>query len=169
MVKTAQDANSPIKIVEAVVAVNEKRKLIMVDKILHACGGKIIDKKIAVLGLTFKPNTDDMRDSPSVVIVAALVKGGANVSVYDPQGMDEAKEMLEGVRWCNDTYETMGDADAVVIVTEWNEFRALDLDRMKALMRKPVMVDLRNIYNPDEMLLAGFDYHCVGRNATVLG
>ena len=169
LVKTAQDANSPIKIVEAVVAVNEKRKLIMVDKILHACGGKFIDKKVAVLGLTFKPNTDDMRDSPSLVIVSALVKGGANVSVYDPQGMDEAKEMLEGVSWCNDTYETMADADAVVIVTEWNEFRALDLDRMKDLMRNPVMVDLRNIYNPDEMLVAGFDYHCVGRNASVLG
>ena len=110
-----------------------------------------------------------MRDSPSLVIVSALVKGGANVSVYDPQGMDEAKEMLEGVSWCDDTYETMADADAVVIVTEWNEFRALDLDRMKDLMRKPVMVDLRNIYNPDEMLVAGFDYHCVGRNASVLG
>ena len=168
LVKTAQDANSPIKIVEAVVAVNEKRKLLMVDKILDACDGKFKEKKVAVLGLTFKPNTDDMRESPSLVIVSALVKGGANVFVYDPQGMDEAKEMLEGVSWCNDTYETMGGADAVVIVTEWNEFRSLDLDRMKSLMRKPVMVDLRNIYNPGEMLVAGFDYYCVGRSAPVL-
>ncbi|MDC0196127.1 UDP-glucose/GDP-mannose dehydrogenase family protein [Gammaproteobacteria bacterium] len=169
LVKTAQDANSPIKIIETVVAVNERRKLVMVDKILHACGGKFKDKKVAVLGLTFKPNTDDMRDAPSLAIVPELVKGGANVFVYDPQGMDAAKEMLEGVSWCNDTYETMRNADAVIIITEWNEFRALDLDRMKALMRNPVMVDLRNIYNPDEMLETGFDYHCVGRNASVLG
>jgi UDPglucose 6-dehydrogenase len=163
LVRTAQDANSPIKIVEAVVAVNEKRKHQMANKILHACGGNLKDKKIAVLGLTFKPNTDDMRDSPSLVIISALVKGGADVFAYDPQGMSEAKAMLGGVHWCNDTYETMEDADVVAILTEWNEFRGLDLERIKTLMSKPVMVDLRNIYNPDEMIAAGFDYYCVGR------
>jgi UDPglucose 6-dehydrogenase len=163
LVRTAQDANSPIKIVEAVVAVNEKRKHQMANKILHACGGSFKDKKVAVLGLTFKPNTDDMRDAPSLVIISALVKGGAEVFVYDPQGMDEAKTMLKGVHWCKGTYETMEDADVVTILTEWNEFRALDLERVKNLMNKPVIVDLRNIYNPDEMIGAGFDYYCVGR------
>jgi len=163
LVRTAQDANSPIKIVEAVVAVNEKRKHQMANKILHACGGSFKDKKVAVLGLTFKPNTDDMRDAPSLVIISALVKGGAEVFVYDPQGMDEAKTMLKGVHWCKGTYETMEDADVVTILTEWNEFRALDLERVKNLMNKPVIVDLRNIYNPDEMIRAGFDYYCVGR------
>jgi UDPglucose 6-dehydrogenase len=167
LIRTAQDANSPIKIVEAVVAVNDKRKHQMVNKILHACGGSFKDKKIAVLGLTFKPNTDDMRDSPSLIIISALVEGGAEVFVYDPQGMDEAKKMLEDVHWCIGAYETMEDADVVAILTEWNEFRALDLERVKNLMSSPVMVDLRNIYNPDEMIAAGFDYHCVGRKFLV--
>jgi UDPglucose 6-dehydrogenase len=163
LVRTAKDANSPIKIIEAVVEVNEKRKLQMANKILYACGGSYKKKKIAVLGLTFKPNTDDMRDAPSLVIVPELVSGGADVYVFDPQGMDEAKEILEGVHWCDDTYQAIEDADVIVILTEWNEFRALDLERIKGIMRKPVMVDLRNIYNPDEMSFAGFDYHCVGR------
>jgi UDPglucose 6-dehydrogenase len=163
LVRTAQDANSPIKIVEAVVAVNEKRKHQMANKILHACGGSFKYKKIAVLGLTFKPNTDDMRDAPSLVIISALLKGGAEVFAYDPQGMDEAKKMLDGVHWCNGAYETMENSDVVAILTEWNEFRALDLERVKKLMNKPVMVDLRNIYNPDEMIGVGFDYYCVGR------
>ena len=167
LVRTAQDANSPIKIVEAVVAVNEKRKHQMANKILHACGGSFKYKKIAVLGLTFKPNTDDMRDAPSLVIISALLKGGAEVFAYDPQGMDEAKKMLDGVHWCNGTYETMENSDVVAILTEWNEFRALDLERVKNLMSSPVMVDLRNIYNPDEMIAAGFDYHCVGRKFLV--
>ena len=163
LIRTAQDANSPIKIVETVVEVNEKRKYQMANKILRACGGSLKEKKVAVLGLTFKPNTDDMRDAPSLVIVPALVKGGADVYVYDPQGMDEAKGMLKGVHWCNDTYEVMENADVIAILTEWNEFRALDLARVKSLMSKPIMVDLRNIYNPDEMVEAGFDYHCLGR------
>jgi UDPglucose 6-dehydrogenase len=163
LVRTAQDVNSPMKIIEAVVSVNEKRKHQMANKILRACGGSFKDKKIAVLGLTFKPNTDDMRDSPSLIIVSALVKGGAEVFAYDPQGMDEAKTMLEGVHWCDGTYETMEGADVVTILTEWNEFRALDLKRVKNLMSKPVMVDLRNIYNPDEMIEVGFEYYCVGR------
>jgi UDPglucose 6-dehydrogenase len=163
LVKTAQDANSPIKIIETVVEVNEKRKLQMVKKILHACGGSFKKKKIAILGLSFKPNTDDMRDAPSLVIVPKLVDGGAEVNVFDPQGMDEASKILEGVHWCDNAYKAIEGVDVVAILTEWNEFRALDLNRIKATMKKPVMVDLRNIYNPDEMITAGFDYHCVGR------
>ena len=163
LVKTAQDANSPIKIIETVVEVNEKRKLQMVKKILHACGGSFKKKKIAILGLSFKPNTDDMRDAPSLVIVPKLVDGGAEVYVFDPQGMDEASKILEGVHWCDNAYKAIEGADVVAILTEWNEFRALDLNRIKTTMKKPVMVDLRNIYNPDEMITAGFDYHCVGR------
>ena len=163
LVKTAQDFGSPIKIVEAVVEVNDARKRQMAEKISAACGGSVKGKKVAVLGLTFKPNTDDMRDSPSLAIVPALIEGGAEVHAFDPKGMDEAKEMLEGVHWCEGAYEALEGADCVAIVTEWNEFRALDLDRMKASMKSPVMVDLRNIYNPDEMAAAGFDYHCIGR------
>jgi len=166
LVKTAQDFGSPIKIVEAVVEVNERRKLQMADKIIAACGGSVEGKKIAILGLTFKPNTDDMRDSPSLAIVPALVKGGANVHAFDPQGMDEARTMIEGIEWCDGAYEALDGADVVAIVTEWNEFRALDLERMKSTMAHPVMVDLRNIYNPDEMTAAGFDYHCIGRTVS---
>jgi len=166
LVKTAQDFGSPIKIVEAVVEVNERRKLQMADKIIAACGGSVEGKKIAILGLTFKPNTDDMRDSPSLAIMPALVKGGANVHAFDPQGMDEARTMIEGIEWCDGAYEALDGADVVAILTEWNEFRALDLERMKSTMAHPVMVDLRNIYNPDEMTAAGFDYHCIGRTVS---
>jgi len=164
LVRTAQDAGSPTKIVETVVEVNEKRKKRMVDKINAACPGGLKGKKIAVLGLTFKPNTDDMRDAPSLEIIPALVEGGAQVAVFDPQGMEEAKKIIQGVDWCNDAYETMVSADIVTIVTEWNEFRALDIERIKKSMKQPVMVDLRNIYNPEEMVAAGFNYHCIGRN-----
>ena len=163
LVKTAQDFDRPIKIVEAVVEVNENRKRHMADKITNACGGSVKGKKVAVLGLTFKPNTDDMRDSPSLVIVPALIEGGAEVSAFDPQGMDEAREMLDGVNWCESSYEALEGADVVALVTEWNEFRALDLERVKASMSSPVMVDLRNIYNPEEMVDAGFEYYCIGR------
>ena len=163
LVKTAQDFDRPIKIVEAVVEVNENRKRHMADKITNACGGSVKGKKVAVLGLTFKPNTDDMRDSPSLEIVPALIEGGAEVSAFDPQGMDEAREMLDGVNWCESSYEALEGADVVALVTEWNEFRALDLERVKASMASPVMVDLRNIYNPEEMVDAGFEYYCIGR------
>ena len=163
LVKTAQDFDRPIKIVEAVIEVNENRKRHMADKITNACGGSVKGKKVAVLGLTFKPNTDDMRDSPSLVIVPALIEGGAEVSAFDPQGMDEAREMLDGVNWCESSYEALEGADVVALVTEWNEFRALDLERVKASMSSPVMVDLRNIYNPEEMVDAGFEYYCIGR------
>ena len=129
-----------------------------------ACGGDLLGKTVAVLGLTFKPNTDDMRDSPSLDVVPGLIDAGATVRVYDPEGMDEAKEMIDGVHyWANDAYDAMNGADCLVILTEWNAFRALQLDRVKELLKSPLMVDLRNVYNPDEMAAAGFDYHCVGR------
>ena len=164
LVRTAQDAGSPLRIVETVVDINAKRKKAMAQKIIDACGGAVSGKTIAVLGLTFKPNTDDMRDSPSLDIVPALIAAGAKVRAYDPKGMDEAKHMLNGVDWCKSAYDTMGDADALAILTEWNEFRALDLDKVRGLMKAPVMIDLRNIYNPDDMAEAGFDYTCIGKS-----
>ena len=162
LVRTAQDEGSPLRIVETVVDINDKRKKQMAERIIAACGGSVDGKTVAVLGLTFKPNTDDMRDSPSLDIVPALQSAGATVRAFDPEGMDEAKAKLDLV-WCKDAYETMEGADALVIITEWNVFRALDLERVKSLLKKPVMVDLRNIYNPDEMAAAGFDYTCIGR------
>ena len=163
LVQTAKQAGTPIRIVETVVAVNDARKARMVDKITQACGGSIAGKTVAVLGLTFKPNTDDMRDSPSLEIVPGLGAGGATVRAFDPQGMAEAKRLLDDVVWCDDAYSAMAGADCLAIVTEWNEFRALDLARAKALLAAPVLVDLRNIYQPDEMARAGFEYHSIGR------
>jgi UDPglucose 6-dehydrogenase len=162
---TAREAGHPLRIVEAVSAVNDERKERMAGKIIAACGGSVDGKTIAVLGLTFKPNTDDMRDAPSLSIVAGLIAAGASVRVFDPEGMDEAKKLIhpDGVEWCEDAYDAASGADALTIITEWNEFRALDIDRLKDLMTAPVMVDLRNIYNPDEMRAAGFDYTSVGR------
>jgi len=163
LVSTARDAGSPLTIIETVVEVNESRKKKMAARVANAIGGDLKGKRIAVLGLTFKPNTDDMRESPSLDIVPAFQDAGADVYAYDPEGMTEAKEMLEGVHWCENAYDTMKDSDALVIITEWNEFRALDLDRVKSLMKAPVMVDLRNIYEPDEMAENGFKYHSIGR------
>jgi UDPglucose 6-dehydrogenase len=163
LVRTAQEAGAPLSIVETVVEVNAKRKPGMADKVKAAMGGSIAGKTIGVLGLTFKPNTDDMRDSPSLDIVPMLQRDGATIRAYDPQGEEEAKTLLSDVVWCTDAYDAVYRADAVVIITEWNEFRALDLKRVKSLMTAPVMIDLRNIYNPDEMADAGFDYTCVGR------
>jgi len=163
LVQTARDYDAPLHIIEAVVKVNEDRKSQMADKIIAGCGGSVDGKTIAVLGLTFKPNTDDMRDSPSLAIVPALQKAGATVRAFDPQGMKEAEEMLPNVVFCGDAYETMEGADALAIVTEWNEFRLLDLERVKGLLSAPLMIDLRNIYKPDEIIKAGFDYYSVGR------
>ncbi|HJO74010.1 MAG TPA: UDP-glucose/GDP-mannose dehydrogenase family protein [Rhodospirillales bacterium] len=163
LARTAVEVGSPMRIVEAVTTVNAARKERMAEKITTACGGSVKGKAIAVLGLTFKPNTDDMREAPSLNIIASLKKSGASVRVFDPEGMEEAKAMLDGVDWCSDSYDAVTGVDAVAIVTEWNEFRALDLDRIKSLMKVPVMVDLRNIYNPEEMAAAGFQYTCVGR------
>jgi UDPglucose 6-dehydrogenase len=135
----------------------------MADRIIAGLGGSAQGKKVALLGLTFKPNTDDMRDSPSLAIVPALQQAGATVRAYDPEGMDEAKRMLDDVVWCDTAYEGMGGADALVILTEWNQFRALDLARVKRLLRQPVIVDLRNIYEPADMVAAGFAYSSIGR------
>ena len=163
LARTAAAAGHPLKIVEAVAAVNDARKERMAEKVIGACGGSVNGKVIAILGLTFKPNTDDMREAPSLSIIAGLKAAGASLRVYDPEGMDEAKELLDGVEWCTDAYDAVTGADALTLITEWNEFRALDLERVKSLMTAPVMVDLRNIYNPAEMAVAGFRYTCVGR------
>ncbi len=163
LVKTAQMYDSPLKIIETVVEVNADRKKRMADKVIDACDGSVKGKKIAVLGVAFKPNTDDMRDSPSLDIIPALQEGGATVAAYDPEAMGEAAELLPGVEWKQNAYETMEDADALVIVTEWNQFRLLDLDRVKELLNAPTMVDLRNVYNRQEMIDAGFKYSCIGR------
>lgn len=165
LVKTAQDYNSPLRIVEAVVDINDKRKSAMADRIVKACGGSVKGKTVAMLGLTFKPNTDDMRDSPSLPIVAALLEAGATVKAYDPAGMNEAKKMMPDVTYCEETYATMDGADVLAIVTEWNEFRSLDFDRVKKLLSSPILVDLRNVYAPDDMERIGFDYHSIGRPA----
>jgi UDPglucose 6-dehydrogenase len=165
LVRTAQDAGSPVRIIETVVDINTRRKARMAERIIAACDGAVTGKTIAVLGLTFKPNTDDMRDSPSLDIVPALQKAGATVRVFDPEGMNEAKPLLNGVSWCDSAYDTMAGADALAILTEWNEFRALDLRRVKSLLKRPVIVDLRNIYKPQEMADAGFHYSCVGRRS----
>jgi UDPglucose 6-dehydrogenase len=161
LLKTAEDAGAPTRIVEAVARVNEARKVRMAEKVEHAFGG-VAGKTVAVLGLTFKPNTDDMRDAPSLVIVPWLKKKGARILAYDPEGMTEAKKHLD-VEMCADAYAALKGADGVVILTEWNEFRALDLKTVKGLLKRPLMVDLRNIYRPDEMEKAGFSYISVGR------
>ncbi len=163
LVKTAQDYGSPLRIIETVVDVNEKRKRQMAEKILAACGGSLQGKTVAMLGLTFKPNTDDMRDSPSLAIVPELEKYGATVRAYDPEGMEEAKKLLPKVVYCHDAYDTMKGADVMVLLTEWNEFRNIDLKRTKELLKAPVIVDLRNVYTPADMKAAGFSYTCVGR------
>ncbi len=163
LVRTAQEAGAPLRIIETVVDINDKRKKSMAAKIIEACGGDVAGKTIAILGVTFKPNTDDMRDSPSLDIIPALQSAGASIRAYDPEGMGEARQLLPRVAWCDNAYQSMEGADAVALLTEWNEFRGLDLARVKSLLKAPIMVDLRNIYNPDEMKAAGFTYRCVGR------
>ncbi len=163
LVRTAQDAGVPMRIVDSVVTVNGERKKAMADRILSACAGDVKGKTVSMLGLTFKPNTDDMRESPSIDIIAALQAQGARVRVYDPAGMEEAKKVISDVDWCPDAYEAIKGSDVIALVTEWNEFRSLNLDRVKELMTAPVMVDLRNVYDPDEMIAKGFDYHSIGR------
>ena len=162
-VRTAQEYGAPSRIVEAVVEVNDQRKHRMVEKIVNACGGRVKGKTIAVLGVTFKPNTDDMREAPSLVILPGLREAGASIRAFDPEGMDEAKSVLEDIVWCTDSYNAMEGADCLVILTEWNEFRALDLQRMKGLLRESTIIDLRNIYEHGEMEAAGFKYFSIGR------
>ncbi len=163
LVRTARDAGAPLRMIETVVAVNDERKRAMAARIVAACGGSVGGKTVAVLGLTFKPNTDDMRESPSLAIVPALQRAGATVRAFDPEGMEEARRLLPGVVFCPDAYAALEGADCVALVTEWNEFRALDLARAKSLLKAPVMVDLRNVYSPADMEAAGFRYSSIGR------
>ncbi len=163
LVKTARDAGAPISIVEAVIGVNDARKEAMAERVIHACGDNVQGKTLAILGVTFKPNTDDMRDSPALDIIPALQKAGAKIRAFDPEGMKEAAKMMDDVSFCANAYEAMEGADAVVIVTEWNEFRALDLSRVMKLLRTPTVIDLRNIYKPEDMSAAGFYYVSIGR------
>lgn len=163
LVSTADEYGVGMRIVRSVVEVNEDRKRAMADKIIRACGGSVDGKRIAILGLTFKPNTDDMRESPSLDIIPALQSAGASVAAFDPKGMPEAKELLENVEFCEDLYDTMTGADALVILTEWNQFRALDMGRVKDLLKTPTLVDLRNIYGRANLADEGFKYVGVGR------
>lgn len=165
LVKTAEDNGAPIRLIETTVAVNDTRKRAMARKVIAAVGGDVRGKTIGVLGLTFKPNTDDMRDSPAIAIVQALQDAGAVVRGFDPEGMEAAKAVMPDITYCDDAYSVAEGASAVVIVTEWNAFRALDLSRLKARMEQPVLVDLRNIYREDEVARAGFAYSSVGRGA----
>ena len=163
LVRTAANHGAPSRLVETTVQVNDLRKVRMADKIASALGGETAGKTVALLGLTFKPNTDDMRDAPSLAIVPALQAMGAHIRAFDPEGMEEAARLLEGVEFAAGAYEAAEGADAVVIVTEWDQFRALDLERLKGAMKTPVMVDLRNVYNPQDVRARGFDYSSVGR------
>jgi len=163
LLKTAEDHESPVHIVEAVVKVNDSRKRAMGRKVLHALGDEPRGKTVAVLGLTFKPNTDDMRDAPSLAVVQSLQDAGVTVRAFDPEGMAAAEAMMPGVTFCKDAYEAATGADAVTIVTEWDTFRALDLKRLAGVMTAPVMVDLRNVYHPDDVRKLGFAYSSVGR------
>lgn len=163
LARTAQDKGAPLRLVEATIDINNQRKKNMAMRVMDVCDGSVRGKTIAILGLTFKPNTDDMRDSVSLDIVPALQRAGAQIRAYDPAGMGEAKTLLKDITWCNGPYAAMQDADVAVILTEWNEFRALDIQQMKKALKQPVLVDLRNIYRPDEMARAGFRYVSVGR------
>ncbi|HTS90991.1 MAG TPA: UDP-glucose/GDP-mannose dehydrogenase family protein [Stellaceae bacterium] len=163
LVRTAQEADAPISIVEQVVRVNDARKRKMAEKVVKACGGSVAGKTLAILGLAFKPNTDDMREAPSLTIVPALQELGAEIRAFDPEGMTEAKKLLPGIAFAADAYDAMRGADAAVLLTEWNEFRALDLERVKSLLKTPTLIDLRNVYKPAEMAAAGFFYFSIGR------
>ena len=163
LVRTAEEAGAPLSIVDTVLKVNDVRKRQMAERIAAACGGSVAGKTLAVLGLTFKPNTDDMRDSPSLSILPPLRAAGATIRAFDPEGTAEAEKLMPDLEYCIDAYEAMQGADALVLITEWNEFRGLDLGRVRELLRTPVVVDLRNIYKPEEMAKAGLVYHSIGR------
>ncbi|MBX5222555.1 UDP-glucose dehydrogenase family protein [Rhizobium sp. NLR8a] len=164
LAKTAQDFDAPVRLIETTISINDNRKRAMGRKVISAVGGDIRGKKVAILGLTFKPNTDDMRDSPAIAIIQTLQDAGAQVVGYDPEGMDNARKVIENIEYANGPYEAAADADAIVIVTEWNQFRALDFNRLKQSMRAPVLVDLRNIYRSDEIRKHGFTYTGIGTN-----
>jgi UDPglucose 6-dehydrogenase len=163
LVRTAQEADAPINIVETVISVNDARKQALVRRVIDACGGSLEGKIVAVLGLTFKPNTDDMREAPSLALIPAMQQAGALVRAHDPQGRAQAEPLLPGVVFCGNAYEAIDGADVFVIVTEWDAYRALDLDRIRQALKSPVVVDLRNIYEPADMAAKGFRYLSVGR------
>jgi len=159
----AREAGTPLEIVESVIRVNAIQHERMIEKVVALCDGSVAGKTIGVLGLSFKPETDDMRDSPAVAIIRGLMERGAKIQAYDPQAMEEARKLLPDIALCEDAYDACRDADALAIVTEWNQFRMLDLGRVKTLLRQPLIADLRNIYDPVPMREAGFAYVCVGR------
>jgi UDPglucose 6-dehydrogenase len=163
LIKTGQDNEAPLRIVETVVAVNDQRKRAMARKVANAFGGNIRGKSVAVLGVTFKPNTDDMRDAPSIPLITALQDMGASVRVFDPIGMDQARKVLTDVSFCDDAQDCARGAHALVVVTEWEQFRALDLKELATIMACPVIIDLRNIYSPEDAVRNGFHYCGVGR------
>jgi UDPglucose 6-dehydrogenase len=163
LVRTAEQNGVDLRIVESTINVNEMRKRKMVRKITDAMGGSVAGKTIAVLGVTFKPNTDDMRDAPSLVVLPSLKGEGAVIRAYDPEGKKEAEKLLPEVVWAQDPYDAVEGADAIVVLTEWNEFRGLDLDRVRELVRQPKIIDLRNIFNPAEVAQRGFAYTSIGR------
>jgi UDPglucose 6-dehydrogenase len=163
LVRTARDAGAPVELIETTVKVNDERKRAMARKVIKALDGELKGKTVGVLGLTFKPNTDDMRDAPSLAIIPALQDKGAKVQAFDPEGLEEARHLLTDVSFREDPYAVAEGADALLIITEWDQFRALDLDRIKLLMNQPVLIDLRNIYKPDDMRARGFTYASVGR------
>ena len=163
LVRTAREAGSPVQTMETVVRVNDERKKAIAGKIIAACGGSVKGLTLSVLGLAFKPNTDDMREAPSLAIIPALQEAGARIRAYDPEAMSEAKKLLSDVGMCLDAYDAMKESDALIIITEWDAFRALNLTRMKSLLKTPRVIDLRNIYNADEMRAAGFSYTGIGR------
>jgi len=163
LTRTAADAGAPVRLVETAVGVNDARKRAMAGRVLEALGGDAAGRTVAVLGLAFKPNTDDMREAPSLDLVPALQAAGAAVRAYDPQAMEAAGPLLPGVTWCADVYDAAAGADCAVLVTEWNEFRAVDLERLRSVMAVPVLLDLRNVYKPAEMTAAGFAYRGIGK------
>ena len=163
LTKTANDYQSPIRIVDTVVEVNAARKKAMAEKVITAMGGDVAGKQIGVLGLAFKPNTDDMRDAPSLDIIPTLIEAGAKVKAYDPESMEEAKHLIDGIEYAENPYDALDGADAMVIITEWDQFRALDLGRVRETLNHPVVIDLRNIYAPEEMTKRGFAYTSIGR------
>jgi UDPglucose 6-dehydrogenase len=164
LLMSGQQFGVPLRIVDAVIGVNSARKIAMAEKIVAACGGSVAGKTLAVLGLSFKPNTDDVREAPSLVILPVLAAQGARIKAYDPAGIDEARKAMPELEIAANAYDCIAGADAMVILTEWDEFRALDIDRIKTALRQPLVVDLRNIYKPDEMAARGISYVSVGRS-----
>ena len=169
LVRTAEEMKAPLAIVDTVLRVNDARKRSMARRVVEACGGSVEGLTLAALGLTFKPNTDDMRDSPSLAFLPALSDAGATVRAFDPEGIAEAKKLMPELDYRSDPYEAMDGADALILVTEWNAFRALDLTRVKRLLRRPLVIDLRNIYKPEEMAKMGLAYHSIGRASSPAG